>query len=76
MPIVNTIVQADAHTQKNGARYVIERHYDQFGIEYMVGPYLIQPGFDYDARAQARVAEINEQLAQAEVNEELNGVAA
>ena len=76
MPIVSSQVFVDDHAQISGARYVIERHYDQYGKEYMAGPYLAQPGFDTDARAQARVAEINEQLAQAEVKEELSSVAA
>lgn len=76
MPIVQTVVQADAHTQQGGARYVVERHFDHLGQQYMIGPYLAQPGFDYQARATARAAEIEQQLAEAEVTEELSGVAA
>lgn len=76
MPIVQTVVEADAHTQQGGARYVVERHFDHFGQQYMVGPYLAQPGFDYNARATQRAAEIEQQLAEAEVDQELNSVAA
>ena len=76
MPIVQTVVEADAHTQQGGARYVVERHTDHLGNQYMVGPYLAQPGFDYNARATQRAAEIEQQLAEAEVDQELNSVAA
>lgn len=76
MPIVQTVVEADGHTQQGGGRYVVERHQDHLGNWYMVGPYLAQPGFDYDARATARVAEIEQQLAEAEVDQELASVAA
>lgn len=76
MPIVSSTVIVDDHTQTSGARYVREVHLDQDGIQYDVGPYLAQPGYDYTARMQSRVAEIDEQLAQAEVNEELASVAA
>lgn len=76
MPIVQTIVKADDYEQRGGGRYVVERHTDHLGNEYMAGPYLAQPGFDYNARATARAAEIEQQLAEAEVDQELASVAA
>lgn len=76
MPIVSSQAIPDSYTQASGARYVREVHLDQDGVQYDVGPYLAQPGFDINARLQSRVAEIDEMLANAEVNEELASVAA
>lgn len=66
MPIVSSATTIDAHTQQGGGRYVIERHTDQDGNVYQVGPYLAPAGFDVDARLSARATEINDQLAEAE----------
>lgn len=75
MPIVRTEVEVDQHTQQGGARYIVERHFDHLGSQYLVGPWLAQTGFDYQSKVDQRVVEINEQLAELEVSRELNGVA-
>ena len=66
MPIVSSTHTIDAHTQQGGGRYVIERHTDQDGQVYQVGPYLAPAGFDVDARLAARATQISDQLAEAE----------
>ena len=76
MPIVSSQAIPDPYTQASGARYVREIHIDQDGVQYDVGPYLAQPGYDINARLQSRVAEINEMLAETEVTQEINDVAA
>lgn len=76
MPIVQTVVKPDDYTQRDGSRYVMEYHTDNLGVVWTVGPYLTQPGFDYNARAQQRAQELSNQLAEQEVDGELNGVGA
>mgnify|MGYP000320118821 CR=1 FL=1 len=66
MPIVSSSFTQDAHVQKDGGRYVIERHIDADGQVYQVGPYLAPEGFDTAARLASRATEINDQLAEAE----------
>jgi hypothetical protein len=66
MPIVSSTHTIDAHTQQGGGRYVIERHTDDAGRVYQVGPWLAPVGFDVQARVTSRAAEINAQLAEAE----------
>jgi hypothetical protein len=66
MPIVSSTYTQDAHTQLSGGRYVIERHTDDAGKVYQVGPWLAPVGFDVQARVTSRASEINAQLAEAE----------
>jgi hypothetical protein len=66
MPIASSTYTQDAHTQQGGGRYVIERHTDDAGQVYQVGPWLAPSGFDVQARVTSRAAEINAQLAEAE----------
>lgn len=66
MPIVSSTYTQDAHTQKDGGRYVVERHTDDAGKVYQVGPWLAPVGFDVQARVTSRASEINAQLAEAE----------
>ena len=66
MPIVSSTYTQDAHTQQGGGRYVIERHTDDAGKVYQVGPWLAPEGFDVQARVTSRASEINAQLAEAE----------
>ena len=66
MPIVSSTFTQDAHTQRDGSRYTIERHTDDAGRVYQVGPYLAPEGFDVAARMASRAVQINEQLAEAE----------
>ena len=63
----------DAHQQQSGGRYVIERHTDDLGAVYQVGPYLAPDGYDTAARMAARADEISAQLAEAEAQELING---
>jgi hypothetical protein len=66
MPIVSSTHTIDTHAQVGGGRYVIERHTDDAGRVYQVGPWLAPEGFDVAARVAARASQINEQLAEAE----------
>lgn len=66
MPIVSSVVEADAHTQREGGRFVVEKHTDDAGQIYTVGPYLAPSGFDVQGRLNARAQEINVQLAESE----------
>lgn len=66
MPIVSSTYTQDAHTQRGGERYTIERHTDDAGKVYSVGPYLAPEGFDVAARMASRAVQIGEQLAEAE----------
>lgn len=66
MPIVSSTHTIDAHTQQGGGRYVIERHTDDAGQVYQVGPYLAPEGFDVAARLASRATQISDQLAEAE----------
>ncbi len=66
MPIVTSEAIQDAYTQPGGSRYVIERHTDNLGQVYQVGPWLAAPGADVQAILAARAAELNDQLAAVE----------
>ena len=72
MPIVSSTHTQDAHTQRDGSRYTIERHTDDAGRVYQVGPYLAPVGFDVAARMASRAVQIGEQLAEAEAQALLN----
>ncbi len=72
MPIVSSTFTQDAHTQRDGGRYVLERHTDDAGQVYQVGPWVAPGGMDVQARVTARAAEINDQLAEAEAQALLN----
>ncbi len=73
MPIVTSEAIQDSYTQPGGGRYVIERHTDQAGRVYQVGPYLVAPGFDVQAALTARATQINDDLAAAEARELIGG---
>jgi hypothetical protein len=73
MPIVSSAYTIDAHTQSSGGRYVVERHTDDAGRVYQIGPYLAPDGFDVDGKLTARAAEINAQLAEAEADAVMGG---
>lgn len=66
MPIVSSTFTQDAHVQRDGSRYTIERHADDAGQVYQIGPYLVPDRTDVAAMVTARAAQINEQLAEAE----------
>jgi hypothetical protein len=66
MPIVSSTFTQDTHTQQGGGRYVVERHTDDAGQVFEVGPWLAPAGFDVQARVTSRASEINAQLAEAE----------
>jgi len=66
MPIVSSTHNIDAHEQRGGGRYVIERHTDDVGVVHQVGPWLAPVGFDVQARVTSRASEINAQLAEVE----------
>ena len=72
MPIISSTYTEDAHRQRGGGRYVLERHTDDAGKVYQVGPWVAPDGMDVQARVNARAAEINEQLAEAEAQALLN----
>ena len=72
MPIVSSTFTQDAHVQRDGSRYTIERHTDDAGRVYQVGPYLAPVGFDVAARMASRAVQIGEQLAEAEAQALLN----
>ena len=72
MPIVSSTFTQDAHVQRDGSRYTIERHTDDAGKVYQVGPYLAPEGFDVAGRMASRAVQINEQLAEAEAQALLN----
>lgn len=66
MSIVSSEAIVDDYTQAGGGRYVVERHTDSTGTVHQVGPYLVDQGYDVQARLVTRAAEIDEQLAEAE----------
>jgi hypothetical protein len=72
VPIVSSTFTQDAHTQRDGGRYVLERHTDDAGKVYQVGPWVAPEGMDVQARVTARAAEINDQFAEAEAQALLN----
>ena len=74
MPVVSSTYTADAHTQADGRRYVTERHVDSAGVEHLV-MYLAPAEWgaaEYQAMMDARVAQIDSQLAAAEFDRLLN----
>lgn len=76
MPIVSSAYTIDAHTQSNGARWVVERHPSSDGRVIQHGPYLLPAGqgaAEAEAAMNARVASINARLADEEFAEVLNG---
>lgn len=72
MPIVSSTFTPDAHRQVDGRRYVIERHVDSTGQEHQF-VYLADDTMDPAAIMAARVAQIDEQLAQAEYEQTIAG---
>lgn len=63
--IVSTVVTPDNHIQRDGRRYVTERHTDHVGVEHL-HVYKSVDGADYQAVAQARVTKIEQALAESE----------
>lgn len=68
MPIVSSTYTLDAHEQRGGGRYVVERHTDDAGRVHQIGPYIAADEAQAQARMAARVALLDEQLAEAEAN--------
>jgi len=66
VPIVSSEALIDAHAQRDGGRYVIERHTDDMGAVVQIGPYHAPAGFDIAARLAARAAQISDEMAEAE----------
>ena len=64
MPIVSS-THTVGHAQIDGRRYVTELHTDDVGA-VLPAEYLAPLGADYVAIRNARAAQINEQLAEAE----------
>jgi hypothetical protein len=64
MPVTNSTTQISEIG--NGHRYVVERHYDQDSREVGFLTWTAGPDVDIAAVVAARVAQIDEQLAQAE----------
>jgi hypothetical protein len=63
MPIVNSNVQST--TQADGSLSVIVRLYDQDAREY-TQQFFAPASFNVDAKVQAMIVDLNEQLAQTE----------
>lgn len=72
MPIVSSTYTQDAHAQKGGGRYTYERHTDDAGRVYEIGPYVAADGLDVPALVATRAQQINDQLAEAEAQALLN----
>jgi len=70
MPVTNSSYVLDGHTQVDGRIYVTETHTLSVGNP-MVIMYLSAVGADYNAIMNARVAGINEQLAEEEADKEI-----
>ena len=70
MPVTNSSYVLDGHTQADGRIYVTETHTLSVGNP-MVIMYLAAVGADYNAIMNARVAGINEQLAEEEADKEI-----
>lgn len=69
MSIVNTVVEQ--YPQPGGDIDVVERHTDHLGVQYML--VWRASGHNISAMAATHAAELEGQLAQAEINELLNG---
>ncbi len=72
MPVASSSYVIDAHTQVDGRQYVRETHTLTAGDPF-VANYLAAVGADYAAIMAARVAKINESLAETEANEVIDG---
>lgn len=72
MPITSSTFTVDSQAQKDGRKYVYERHVVNTG-EVLTPSYLAAAGADYTAIMNARVARLNEQLADSEFEATLNG---
>lgn len=72
MSIVSTTVTQDAHAQADGRRNVTERHAFSSG-EVVTVTYRAEPGADSAAIAAARVAALEQMMADAEAQGAMNG---
>lgn len=70
MPIVSSQYFPDAHTQRDGSRYVTEKHLDSMGQEH-VFVYLGRDTMDYNSIMQTRIQQINESFAEQEFADNL-----
>ncbi len=70
MSIVLSVVEYS--TQADGSLSVTERHTDHLGQKY-TRVYFVPAGTDLDARATAYAAELEAQLAQAEIDTLIDG---
>jgi len=76
MAIVSSTLHRDAHTQANGTRYIFEQHTDSTGRAHTIGPYTVDASESEatsEARMNARVARIEAALAEAEVDQVIDG---
>lgn len=71
MPIVSSS-HVVGHAQRDGRQYVTETHTDDAGAVLVV-EYLAEAGADHTAIRNARVAAMNEQLAEAEAQALIDG---
>ena len=68
MAVVSSSYELDNHTQVDGRRYVTETHTLNVGQPVVI-MYLAAVGADYQAIMDARVDQINAQLAEQEADE-------
>lgn len=69
---MNSSVFSSGHAQRDGRRYVTETHTDDAGGVHRV-EYLAAVGTDYTAVMQARAAQIDAALLEAEIAEVIGG---
>lgn len=63
MPITDSRYVPDAHTQRDGRRYVTEYHTDSTGFVHRIEYGPMPDGTDYQAIMEARAVQLSEQLA-------------
>lgn len=74
MAVISSSYVQDVHAQPNGSKYVLEQHViDANGTIYSVGPYLAPANMDISANMAVNVTNINNLLAEAEVDKVLVG---
>jgi hypothetical protein len=70
MPIVHSATEYT--TQADGSLSVVERHTDHLGNKYQ-RVYFVPGGTDLEARATAYAAQLEQQLAYAEIDQLIDG---
>lgn len=71
MSIVSSTFELERHAQRDGSRYVIERHVDGHGVEHVVS-YLARGVMDHAAILAARAEQLSEQVAKREFEEAID----